>query len=407
MNVFGSALRQLRIERQLSLRALSAQVNYDYGYLGQVERGVRKPTEALVRACDRALCADGSLIALHERHLAEVDVPRRTVLRAIGALAVTAPPMIELEALRHNVGRCISDDNDDWQQIVADYGYLYYRLAPDALIRHITADLAVLQTLIVAENRGARRACLSRTTGQLSVLVAMTLAAGGDEHLARRWWSTARRAADESGDIETRVLVRAWEVVNGCYGQQPLAEIVELADEAIALAGPRASAATAGLWAGRAQALALLGNRAEAIASLRRVAEITERLPESVTGAVESLWGWPEHRLRHTESYVFTYIGDFTSACTAQDRAMTLYPTAQQRLRTQVQLHRASCLVQSGDVSGGLSYATRLLTELPIEQRNTPVHRVARQVLAAVPTAERQQPAAIELTDLLKEPAYA
>ncbi len=406
MSAFGTVLRQLRVDRQLSLRALSAQVNYDYGYLGQVERGVRKPTTTLAEACDRALDASGTLLAAHERQAGEAELQRRTVLRALGALAVNAPPMIELETLRHSVGQAIGGDHDDWQQIVVDYGYSYYRTAPDVLMRQVTSDLAVLQA-IIAGDTGARRASLSRVASQLSVLVAMTLVATGDLHLARRWWSTARRGADESGDVDTQVLVRAWEVVNGCYGFRPLAQVIALSEEAVALAGTRCSAAAAGLWAGRAQSLALLGRRTEAIAAVQQVASITDRLPGSVTNELESLWGWPEHRLRHTESYVYTHVGDLPRAQAAQERAMALYPPSQARLRTQVQLHRASCLIQGGEIADGLGYAAGLLDELPAAQHNTLLHEVARHVLAAVPTGERTRAAAVELEARIPDPTRA
>ena len=208
-------------------------------------------------------------------------------------------------------------------------------------MEQLAADLNILQIMIGADN-GPGRAGLSRAAARMAVIVAMTLVAGGQLLLARRWWHTARQAADESGDVDTQVLVRAWETVNGCYNHRPLPDVLALSNEAVHLAGGRVSAAAAGLHAGRAQALALLGRRTEAETEVRQVADITEQLPGTVVADVESLWGWPEHRLRHTESYVYTHIGDLTAAQAAQDRALILYPASQARLRTQVELHRAS-----------------------------------------------------------------
>jgi tetratricopeptide (TPR) repeat protein len=260
-----------------------------------------------------------------------------------------------------------------------------------------TADLAVLQTVIAADTT-SRRPALLQAAGRLSVIVALGLVASGQPLLARRWWSTADRLADESGDPDTQVLTRAWNVVNGCYDGRPLAQAIALSDRALPLAGDRPTAATCGLLAGRAQALALAGRHTEATAAVEQLADITARLPATLTSEVESLWGWPEHRLRHTESYVHTYTGALAEAEAAQDRALELYPASQVRLRTQVQLHRASCLIQAGHVADGLRYAADLIDGLPSEQHNEVFYAVARQVAAVVPSTEHRQPVYGELT---------
>jgi hypothetical protein len=322
---------------------------------------------------------------------------RRTVLRALSALAVSAPPAVGLEALRHGMGAAVGgDDLDEWRRIVADYGHIYYRLPPAALMEQLTTDLAVLQAMIAADG-STRRTGLSSVAAQLSVIVAMTLVAGGQILLARRWWHTARKAADESGDVQTQVLVRAWETVNGCYGYSTPLGVLTVSDKAVHLAGGAATAATAGLHAGRAQALALLGRHDEARAEVRRVADITDQLPAPVIADVESLWGWPEHRLRHTESYVYTHIGDLAAAGAAQQQALALYPSTQARLRTQVELHRASCLIRAGNVSDGLRHAADLLDALPVDQHNELLHEVARQVIAAVPPSSAYRSGVAEL----------
>ena len=61
---FGTALRQVRARRQISLSALSQLVHYSKGYLSRVETGHRLPTAELARRCDEALSADGALADL-------------------------------------------------------------------------------------------------------------------------------------------------------------------------------------------------------------------------------------------------------------------------------------------------------------------------------------------------------
>ncbi|WP_433650502.1 hypothetical protein ACQP2C_29280 [Micromonospora zamorensis] len=113
---------------------------------------------------------------------------------------------------------------------------------------------------------------------------------------------------------------------------------------------------------------------------------------------MELLWGWPEHRLRHTESWVYAHAGDQHAAEAAQQRASELYPPSQQRLRTQVRLHQAAALCRNGHIPDGLRLAADLLDQLPAEQHNELVRAVARQVA----DAERHRPAYGELMERVR-----
>lgn len=63
MTSFGDMLRGMRARRGRSLADLARLVHYSKGYLSNVERGNKRPTEDLARACDEALGARGDLIA--------------------------------------------------------------------------------------------------------------------------------------------------------------------------------------------------------------------------------------------------------------------------------------------------------------------------------------------------------
>jgi hypothetical protein len=394
---FGSTLRRHRQMAGLGLRGLAPLIHVDYSYLGRVERGECRPTEKFARRCDDVLAADGALVQAWQRSGGS-DVHRRTLLGAMGALAVapTVSPAVNLEALRHGFGAA-TGDVDEWERIVADYGHDYYRLPPEILRQHIADDLTVLQHQLPAVT-AEQQAGLLRAAASLSVMIALSLVASGHSWAARRWWGTARRVADESAHRDTQVLVRAWDVVIGCYDDRPPGAVVTLSDEALPLLDGRASAAGCGLLAGRAQALALAGRHREAVATVRELTDLAGRLPDRVAADVESLWGWPEHRVHHTASWVYTHAGRLADAETAQEQALHLYPQSQARLRTQVQLHQAACLVRGGHIPDGLVFAADLLDGLPPEQRTNSVRVVARQVAAAVPEAERKRPVFGELT---------
>jgi len=87
--------------------------------------------------------------------------------------------------------------------------------------------------------------------------------------------------------------------------------VITIADRAAAASPNAASAAAAGLHAARAQALTVASRGAEARDAVQTVADITDRLPQDIRDDAASLWAWPEHRLRHTQSWV-VYTGTQT-----------------------------------------------------------------------------------------------
>ncbi|GGM27380.1 hypothetical protein GCM10011608_10170 [Micromonospora sonchi] len=398
MDGFGSTLRRHRTAAGLGLRGLAKQVHVDYSHLARVERGECRPTADLAQRCDTALNAAGALIDAYHREQASPDMHRRTILGAMGALAV-APvgPLIGLEALRHSLdpGR---KQADEWDRIVADYGRDYYTLPAADLAEQLRADLTVLAHQIGASPADRD---LMRVAAHLSAIMAMGLSAAGQHGMARRWWRTARNHADQSRDADCRVWVRDWEVVNGTYEQRPTAAILDRAGEAVAIAGSRVSVGHVGVLSGRAQALAVAGRVAEARDALAATAAMTDRMPAAVAADADSMFGWPEVRLRHTESFVYTHIGDVVAAAEAQERALDLYPAELGRERAQMLMHRASCLIQGGHVGDGLRFAADVLDALPAADHTALLYQVARTVVAVVPERERRRVEAVELRDRL------
>ncbi|MGI5520605.1 helix-turn-helix domain-containing protein [Micromonospora sp. CA-259024] len=402
MDGFGDILRQHRKAAGWSLRKFAELTAYDFGYLGQIERGDRSANAKVVAAYDRMLSAGGALnTAYASGEVGDQDMHRRALLQAMGALAAVpaVDRLVGWEALRQGLGAAVDLDFDEWTEIVDDYGRGYYLQSHDRLMAQLGRDLTVLQHQIAADD-GQRRPVLLRAAGRLSVIIALGLVAAGQVGVARRWWATAQRVADESGDADTRVLTRAWDITNGCCDGRPAAQVVALSDQVLPLLnGAVPSAAVCGLLAGRAQALSLAGRHDDAVAVVRHLSDQVEALPADVVADVESLWGWPEHRLAHTQSWVYTHAGRLADAAAAQERALALYPPSQQRLRTQVQLHQAAALIRGGHIPDGLRMAADLIDALPASQHNELLRAVARQVAAAVPDGERRRPVYGELLE--------
>lgn len=398
---FSDLLRDLRSARGLSLRKLAALAYCSHQRIAELERGDGRPTPELARNLDRALDAGGNLEAAATEQGGD-DVQRRALLRSIGLVGL-ASTLASADAVRQSLDNALDHDADGWQEVAAEYGLSFYTTEPAHLLRDLTEDLAALHERIAA-SRPTVRGAMCRAAGQLAAIAAMSWASTGETRRARHWWRTARCAADQSGCVETRMWVRGWEVADGLYERRPVPLILERAREAAAIGGRVTSCGTAGMYAGLAQTLAVAGRRADALAALRRVAEITDRLPGAVVADEDSMFGWPEVRLRHTESFVYTALGDTVQAYAAQDRALQLYPAPLVRERAAMLLHRAACLVHDGDIDGGLRHATAVLDELPAEHRTELVHAIGRQTLAAVPEAERGR---AEVADLAARVAIA
>jgi transcriptional regulator with XRE-family HTH domain len=403
---FGWRMRELRLEQGLSLERLAARVASSRSHVHEFETGKSVPRPRLVAAIDRELKAGGELMALAKEIYSDSrryeqdgnDSRRRHAIRTLTGLAFgAAPSPLGLEALRHSVEHAIGNDRGDWDTVIAEYSRSFYETPPDTMCERLSVDLGVLMHLLSAHQEDRD---LNRAAASLSMILAITLTATGQVWLACRWWGTAREAADKSGDLGLRVMTRSQQVVKGLYDGSALPRVIALADETIALAGTRICPGVAGVLAGRAQALALSGRRDDASAAVEAVARVTADMPAAAL-ADESMFGWPEHRLRHTESFVYTEVGDTKRALVAQDRALSLYPPTHVRNRGMVQMHRAACLIRDGHVCEGLRHTAHVLDAIPAEHHHQLLYEVARRAISWVPRGERGQSGFGELRDRL------
>jgi hypothetical protein len=293
--------------------------------------------------------------------------------------------------------------DSEWAAITWDYGCNYSAVPPSQLIDSLTTDLLSARLQLDDATSASGRAELQRTLAQLAVFTAQTIGNLGHPFPAYRWWRLARTMADASGDPELRVWVRGREIIRGLYDHRPLDDVLTLADEARNIT-TTPGMGTGSVLMGRAQALALQGRSAEATAAVSEVYRALDRLPDHVTADTASMYGWPEYRLRHGESFVYTHAGDTRRAAEAQDRAVAIYPAHMFRERAQVQLHQALRLMLDGEPAEGVRHALETLAALPDAQRIEVVLHVARAVVQAVPESERHAEQPTRLRQLLSAP---
>jgi hypothetical protein len=274
-------------------------------------------------------------------------------------------------------------------------------MAPVDMLDSLTVDLIAIQLAISRENNEAAKGELRRVGALLAHLMAIAVGGLGRLPEAVRWWRTARRVADKAGDPYTSTWIRGHEVVRALYERRPLSAVLTLVEQAERHAVHTPATAMPTLLAGKAQALAMRGQADDAEAALRQLREVFAGLPSEVTGNRESWFGWPEYRLRFTESFVHAELGQFEQATEAQDRALTIYPPMYIHGPAQIQLQRARCLVDCGDTTGGVRHAQDTLAGLPSTHRGLATVELGRKALAAVPGKERRLPAVAEFAEYL------
>jgi transcriptional regulator with XRE-family HTH domain len=431
---FGAGLLFWRTKRELSLRGLANLAHYSKSQISDLERGVRAPRPDMAEHLDRVLEAEGELRALADLMPPSSTEPPVLDARSYTALAVqllaaegdadmldrrqflglgsatslgAIAPSLAVEATRHGLALSLAEARadsaaDEWCEIVWEYGYSYISMPPQELLQSLMVDMLGLQVAIERGSRSTPMNELRKYGATLASLMAMTIANVGDVRQARRWWRTARNLAEESGDPSTIMWIRGREVVRGLYEARPTAAILQMIEQAESFANGSTPTDRAELMSGKAQVYALAGRRSEAEAALHEVRAIYDSLPPETIDNRDSIYGWPEDRLRFTESYVFTYLGDANEATTAQDRAIKAYPSKYRRGPAQIELQRALWMVNAGDVATGVRHASAALQSLPSKDQIRPIVALAKEVLGAVPAPQISKPAVVEFRECLE-----
>jgi transcriptional regulator with XRE-family HTH domain len=398
---FGERMRELLAQRGVSYRALAARTFHAKSYLHDLATGRKAPTPEVARRIDDALDAGGQLAALAMPEIDRTpprrdtdDVQRRTLLLGLAGVSVD----YLVSRLPVSTVATEAATVEQWRETAWEYGFTYMTAPRAELLGDLTADLAAVMAAMDRANSLTARAGLADAAGRIAALAAMCCVDLGYWREARHTWRLARRLADESGSVGTRMWVRGREAVLGLYSGRPVPVVLNLAEQGLAIDPGARNAGRAGLEAAQAQALALLGRRADATAALRATENVLQALPP---GSNDTIFDWTERNLRHAESFVYGLTGTAAEADEARDRALAMYAPDRAVSRAQVHLHRAVGAVRDGDVTGGVRHAADVLESLPLGERGHFVLAIADMVLAAVPADQRQRPDVAEYRDLV------
>jgi hypothetical protein len=414
--VLGAIARHYRADR--SVRAIAKGRPFDYSTLSKVENGSTFPSKIVAGQLDDALGAKGVIRAIWPllaelrggslggkaptREHEDSEVERRAAIQLLAALAAgTVLPPDLVETLRAGMGHPISESEahsvDEWEQTAYEYASFLWLLPPVETIGNLAADLADLRGVVQRASDDTTRLGLQRISARLAAVMAMALHESGDFLAASRWWRTARRMADVSGDRDVQIWI--------CGRQAMLAQSIgmadkalRLADEACHLAAGRPSAGFAEAQAARAKVLAGRDPHA-ARRTLDELIETFSRLPAAVLDERSAIWGWPERQLLQNRTAVLLALGD-SSVCVHLTALRDRIEPHLLQGRAGVELKIGWSLINAGEVDEGLAHAVRTVEELPVVHRTTGVRRTTGRVVAALPGNARTLPAARELRAL-------
>mgnify|MGYP002620404475 CR=1 FL=1 len=414
---FGARIRDLRdsyeerVGTPLGLARLAARTGYSPSMISAIERGEHLPdSRARVQSLDAELNADGELTTLwplvqrlgrypidelasaidyggnRYPQCQDDDMERRLLFRLTGlGLITSSPTLTDAEALRQLIEKAIgtaeSSTVEDWEAVCVDHQHAAHTRPPAEVRDNLVKDIAALQWSL-AHAQPEQRADLQRSMAWLSRLHAGILTSLGDYGQARRWWATARHAADASGDLDMRVRVRGKEAVLGLYSLRPAESAISLSREALRMAGRMTSTSVMQALAGEAQALALLGRDHEARESLERLLVLADKLGE------RSEFGWSTDSTWFVASWVHSYGGSAKAADKAREEAFKRLPTYQNDAN--LRLHRSITLAKEGGYAEALRQATEVISALAPAYRSQLILHTARQIQEVIPPTQRK-----------------
>jgi hypothetical protein len=331
-----------------------------------------------------------------------VAVDRRLFMAGAGLAPGMAVQALDTEAARQGLARTMLGEGyssaEAWQAIVREHYATYIATPPAEMFIRLSSDMIALRKAFSHERSESGQSELRKTGAFLTALLSSTLANLGDLPACMRWMQTARQMADASDDLHTRLWVRGREVVLGLYQRRPLGELLNIAEEGIAIGkaqGPPRTSAWPLLMAGTAQTLAVVGRRAEAEAALNRSRDGFEAVPDARRDGVAIL-SFSEHNMCFTEGYVYTYFGDYDKAGAAQSAALRT-----SRRPAEDELMQALCQARIGDTAAGVTHARDTIDRLPQAYRIRTIIDLGQKVLEAVPVEERRGDEAMALRELV------
>lgn len=355
------------------------------------------------------------------------DMVRRTLLRLMADPSAPADGRFfgAIERIRRRLDEALLGATvsvamlDHWEGMTGEYGRQYMTMPPMRLLCDVLLDLGDVRRMCEQRQPLEFVERLCRLAARLSGLAGMTMINVGDHRLARSFFSTARTAADETGDRHLRAWVAVRESLVPLYygdpaqaaaaarasadlaGHQPcvagvMAPVVE-ARALARLARARSGTALAGTGGGRGGSGSAEARRASA--ALDRAHEALDQLPEEERR--DTAFGYTERQLLFHQGDALVTLGDHRGAEDAFGQALRLYSATEFLDRSLVTLGQARCRLQAGEPEEALRLSRDTLLGLPSQHRPGLVLRAAHSLGEAVAAKHGDFPAVRDYREVL------
>lgn len=325
---------------------------------------------------------------------------RRDVLRGALAAGLAGPGLAALTTTRHDIDTALAAGHGDvefWESTAERYGYGYNGRPPATVLTDIVEDFTELNTLLSQPQTVKGRSALCYVTGQMAGMAAIVLHDLGQHREAHRWFGTAARAAEQSGDA----LLHAW--VLGREAMVPLnygapEAAAQLAERARHIAGDRPSAPAVLATAVAARANAVAGHRAKALDAVAAAETLVGRL--GALQQADTWFGYPMQKHHVHMSQALTWLGETDRAYATQQEALKLTRTPSLMTRALIAIDTASCRARDGEHAEAVRVALEAYSDLPTSYRTGLTRSRAEALCQALPATA---PGLDALSDVLAQ----
>jgi transcriptional regulator with XRE-family HTH domain len=306
---FARALRRLRGERGLSVRALAEQARYGKTYVSELELGQKPPTEAVARRLDDVLGTGGEL----SRLVARTEVEESPSL--LEPAQDRAEPLgdHDIERLRDTIRHLVALDTLHGSEGLAGNASRTFR--------------GTRNRLGIAGVRPHARDDLLVTLAELGEVAAWLAFDSEHQDASRRLATEAVLLAQAAGDTSMVRFLMNHLSMQAVYLGRP-AEALDLAGRVLA-DDPHSPRVTGMMRVRRARALAQLGDPIDALRELK----LAERGFDKGVGPDDPSWTWWWHAAefaRH-ETHIRRADGDVHGAVATSEQAVLSLPPGQGR----------------------------------------------------------------------------
>lgn len=354
MSDFAKAMRHLRLDAGLSLRALARAAYTDPGHLSRIEHGTRPPTPDLAAAIDTALHAGGRLAAL-----APTPDPVDTTVRdtqRLAALLAAEPATDAADTLTAGTAG-----------LAVDY---LATSAPVMLDRASTLRRSAVSALRRARTPAASRD-ITLHIGHLSGVLAYAALDMGHTDAAQAHAQVAFQAAERAGSDELRAWVRGTQSLISRFAGRYI-DALRYAENGLRYA--TTGTARVRLLCGVAQCAANLGDADAARTALDDAARARDDVHG--TDGMPGLFTFSEAKQAYYSGSSLIWLDgrhDATRARARADTAIEAWRTSAADERSLddealAHVYAATASVQLGDLEAAAVYLEPILG-LPEEQR--------------------------------------